>query len=66
MAFNGKRPRVGISYYDFWVVPIGTLHALKEFFMNLFSPVAQYTEFFRLEVALTLRNTIFGYYFLGC
>ena len=28
--------------------------------------VSQYTEFFRLEVALTLRNTIFGYYFLGC
>ena len=24
MAFKGKRLRVGISYYDFWVVPIGT------------------------------------------
>ncbi len=39
MAFNGKRPRVGISYYDFWVVPLGTLHALKEFFMYIFFPV---------------------------
>ena len=24
MAFNGKGLRVGISYHDFWVVPIGT------------------------------------------